>query len=102
PELPGDWFQTHDISIIQPYGGLPADATAAEVEGAGLAIAAALVSMLGGHMVRIDVALSGGLKPTGEPQAIPGLKQMRKVAERTWTKRLIVAGEAPNDPQGAP
>ena len=107
PELAGDWFSSHDIRVFQPYGGAPDGVAAADAESAGLAIAAALVSLLGGHLVRADVALTGGLTPTGELQAVPGLKAMKKVAERGWAKRLVApategqgGGSDPQQDQG--
>lgn len=104
PELADDWFSTHDIRIFQPYGGVSDEVTAADAESAGLAIAAALVSLLGGHLVRSDVALTGGLTASGELQAVHDLKGMKGVAKRTWTKRLVApaanGGGQADPPQG--
>src|SRR5262249_61145910 len=52
PGLDRGWFSRHDIQIFQPYGGLSAGDAAADAASAGLAIVAALVSLLGGHLVR--------------------------------------------------
>jgi hypothetical protein len=98
PELGADWFESHDVRVFQPYGGLPDGVTAAEAEGAGLPIVAALVSLLGAHVVRTDVALTGALTPTGELRPSQGLKGMKKVAERAYTRRLVAPAA---DGQGA-
>ena len=45
---------------------MPARNTAADAASAGLAIVAALVSSLGGHLVRTDVALTGAVTGSGE------------------------------------
>ncbi len=102
PELADDWFSTHAIRIFQPYGGKPAGVTAAHAESAALAIVAALVSSLSGHVVREELALTGGLAPDGTLTPVAGLKKARKAAERAWAKRLIAPTPAEQDDQADP
>jgi len=102
PELADDWFSTHVIRIFQPYGGAPAGVTATHAESAGLAIVAALVSSLTGHLVRTEVALTGGLTAAGDLTPVPGLKKKRQVAERDWAKRLIAPTPAEQGGQAEP
>lgn len=65
PGLDRDWFSRRDIRIFQPCGGMPAEDAAADVASAGVPIVAALVSLLGGHLVRTDVALTGAVAGAG-------------------------------------
>jgi ATP-dependent Lon protease len=90
PELGHDWFSRHDIRIFQPYGGMPAGDAASDASSAGLAIVAALVSLLGGHLVRTDVALTGIISPSGELLPVQDLSKKAHAAQRMYTKQLVV------------
>src|SRR5947209_5030115 len=61
PELPGDWFASHDIHIHVPAGATPKDGPSA-----GVTMATALASLLSGRPVRSDVAMTGEITPTGQ------------------------------------
>lgn len=89
PELDGDWFAKHDIQIVQPYGAVPAHTTPEEWASAGLAVAAALVSLLGGRIVRTDVAVTGKLTPAGELLPVGGFKEKALAAKRDYRQRVV-------------
>jgi ATP-dependent Lon protease len=91
PGLDHDWFSRHDIRIFQPYGGMPAGDAADDAASAGIAIIAALVSLLGGHLVRIDVALTGAVTGSGELLQVRDLSKKVRAAERMYTKQLVVS-----------
>jgi len=99
PGLDHDWFSRHDIRIFQPYGGMPAGDAATDATSAGLAIAAALVSLLGGHLVRTDVALTGAVTATGELLPVHDLSKKARAAQRMYTKQLIVPAANRQDGQ---
>jgi len=96
PELAGDWFAKHEIQLDEPYGGAPAGATAQEWAGAGLAIAAALVSLLSGRIARTDVAVTGGLTAAGELLPVPALKDKAFAAKHSYAQRVVAP--AANEP----
>jgi ATP-dependent Lon protease len=101
PGLDRDWFSGHDIRIFQPYGGMPSGNAAADAASAGLAIVAALVSLLGGHLVRTDVALTGALTPSGELLAVHDLSKKARTAERMYTRQLVVPAANRQDGQSS-
>jgi ATP-dependent Lon protease len=85
PELPDDWFATHDIHIHVPAGAVPKDGPSA-----GVAMATALVSLIRGRPVANDVAMTGELTLTGQVLPIGGLKEKSLAAQRAGIKRIIV------------
>jgi hypothetical protein len=89
PGLDRDWFSRHEFRIFQPYGGLPTGNAAADAASAGLAIVAALVSVLGGHLVRTDVALTGVVSQSGELLPVHDLSKKARAAQRMYTRHLI-------------
>src|SRR4029450_5612819 len=50
PDLPGDWFASHDIHVHVPAGAVPKDGPSA-----GVAMTTALVSLISNRPVRNDV-----------------------------------------------
>ena len=99
PGLDRDWFSRRDIRIFQPYGGIPAGDAAADAASAGLAIVAALVSLLGGHLVRTDVALTGAVTGSGELLPVQDLPKKAQAAQRMYTKQLVVPAANRHDGQ---
>jgi ATP-dependent Lon protease len=92
PALPADWFDRHDLFLLPAFGGLPqglADA-AADWPGTAAAIAAAIVSLLDGHMVRTDVALTGRLGPGGELLPVNGFAASVDTAVKGYARRFVV------------
>ena len=85
PELPDDWFAEHDIHIHVPAGAVPKDGPSA-----GVAMATALSSLVGGRAVSSDVAMTGEVTLTGQVLAVGGLKEKSLAAQRAGIKRVIV------------
>jgi ATP-dependent Lon protease len=90
PELEPDWFANHDIHIHVPSGAIPKDGPSA-----GIAIGAALASLLSGRPVRSDVAMTGEITLTGQVLPIGGLKEKALAAQRNGIKTVIAP--APNE-----
>jgi len=84
PQLPSDWFQTHDIHIHVPAGAIPKDGPSA-----GITMATALVSLLSGRHVRDDVAMTGEMTLTGQVLPIGGLKDKALAAQRNRITTII-------------
>jgi hypothetical protein len=101
PGLDHDWFSRHDIRIFQPYGGMPVGDAATDATSAGLAIVAALVSLLGGHLVRTDVALTGAVTGSGELLAVQDLSKKARAAQRMYTKLLVAPAANRQDGQSS-
>jgi len=96
PALGADWFSRHDLHVRQAYGNLLSGGTTEDGANAAAAIAAALISILGGRMVRNDVAVTGKLTPTGVLLPVGGLKQMAAAAKHGYAVRLVApAGDEP-------
>jgi len=84
PDLPEDWFATHDIHIHVPAGAIPKDGPSA-----GVAMVAALGSLLAGRPVRNDVAMTGEITLTGQMLPIGGLKEKALAAQRNGLRCVI-------------
>ncbi len=85
PELPDDWFATHDVHIHVPAGAVPKDGPSA-----GVAMATALSSLVKGRAVSSEVAMTGEITLTGQVLPVGGLKEKSLAALRAGIKRVIV------------
>jgi ATP-dependent Lon protease len=93
PDLDPDWLARNDLQISEPYGDVPADLTVQNAGSAGLAIAAALVSLISGRLVRTEVAVTGDLTAAGELLPVRGFREKAHCAKRGYA-RLLVAPKA--------
>ncbi|HEY3729504.1 MAG TPA: endopeptidase La [Solirubrobacteraceae bacterium] len=84
PDLPSDWFSTHEIHIHVPAGATPKDGPSA-----GVAMVTALASLLSGRPVRSDVAMTGEVTLTGQVLPIGGLKEKALAAQRNRIRTVI-------------
>ncbi|MBV9338754.1 MAG: endopeptidase La [Solirubrobacterales bacterium] len=84
PELPEDWFATHDIHIHVPAGATPKDGPSA-----GVAMVVALTSLLSARPVRSEVAMTGEITLTGQVLPIGGLKEKALAAQRGGIRSVI-------------
>jgi ATP-dependent Lon protease len=85
PELPDDWFATHDIHIHVPAGAVPKDGPSA-----GVAMTTALASLIRGKAVSSETAMTGEITLTGQVLPVGGLKEKSLAAQRAGIKRIIV------------
>jgi ATP-dependent Lon protease len=85
PELPDDWFATHDLHVHVPAGAVPKDGPSA-----GVAMATALASLVSGRPVKDDVAMTGEVTLTGQVLPVGGLKEKSLAALRAGIKRIIL------------
>jgi ATP-dependent Lon protease len=84
PDLPSDWFRSHDVHIHVPAGAIPKDGPSA-----GITMATALASLLSGRQVRDDVAMTGEMTLTGQVLPIGGLKDKALAAQRNGIATII-------------
>ncbi len=84
PDLPDDYFQTHDLHIHVPAGAIPKDGPSA-----GVTMATALASLISRRAVRHDTAMTGELTLTGQVLPIGGLKEKALAAQDAGLKRVI-------------
>ena len=96
PDLDAEWLARNDLQIVEPYGDVPADLTVQNSASVGLAIAAALVSLISKRPVRTEVAVTGVLNSAGELLPVRGFREKAHCAKRGYA-HLLVAPKA-NEP----
>jgi ATP-dependent Lon protease len=97
PDLPEDWFATHDIHVHVPAGAVPKDGPSA-----GVAMVTALASLVSDTPVRNDVAMTGEITLTGQVLPIGGLKEKSLAAQRAGIKTVIIPDRNEGDVEEIP
>jgi len=91
-EMSGDWFKENQVHIHVPEGSIPKDGPSA-----GIAMATAMVSLLRGIPVRMDVAMTGEVTLRGHVLPIGGLPEKAVAALRAGSKHLIIPADNERD-----
>jgi ATP-dependent Lon protease len=81
----GNFLENVDLHMHVPAGSVPKDGPSA-----GVTMYTALVSLLTGHPVRPDVAMTGEITLRGNVLQIGGLKEKLLAAHRAGIKRVII------------
>ena len=89
--LPPDFFDTHDLHIHVPAGGIPKEGPSA-----GVTLATAIVSAATGRKIRKSVAMTGEISLHGRVLPIGGLKEKTLAAHRAGIREIIIPKE--NEP----
>jgi ATP-dependent Lon protease len=89
--IDADFFRKQDVHIHVPSGAVPKDGPSA-----GVAMVAALVSLLSGRPVRPRVAMTGEISLTGVVLPVGGIKEKVLGAKRAGIREVILPSE--NEP----
>jgi len=92
PDLPDDYFRTHDFHVHVPAGAIPKDGPSA-----GITMATALASRISGRPVRADTAMTGEITLTGQVLPIGGLKEKALAAQRAEVPRIVIPSSNERD-----
>jgi ATP-dependent Lon protease len=80
-----NFFENHDFHVHIPEGAIPKDGPSA-----GIALAAALVSLCTNSKLRSDVALTGEISLTGRILPVGGVKEKLLAARRARIKTVVI------------
>ena len=83
--LEADVFEDHDLHVHVPAGAIPKDGPSA-----GVALIAALTSLLWKRCVRPDVAMTGEITLRGLVLPVGGIKEKMLAAHRAGIKRIVL------------
>jgi ATP-dependent Lon protease len=91
-DLDPAWFEAHDVHVHIPAGAVPKDGPSA-----GITMATAIVSIVSGHPVSDEVAMTGEITLTGQVLQIGGVREKVLAAQRARIKKVILPRE--NEPE---
>jgi ATP-dependent Lon protease len=83
-----DFFENHQIHLHIPAGATPKDGPSA-----GITMATALLSLVRGKKIKMNVAMTGELSLVGRVLPIGGLKEKTIAAKRNKMKQIIIPSQ---------
>ncbi|MEW6089253.1 MAG: endopeptidase La [bacterium] len=87
-----DFFEKHDLHLHVPAGAIPKDGPSA-----GVAITSSLVSLLTGHRVKNNLAMTGEITLRGTVLPVGGIKEKVLAALRAGIKTIILPSKNEKD-----
>ena len=95
--LDPEWFAEHDIHVHVPAGAVPKDGPSA-----GITMVTAIVSLVSGHPVSENVAMTGEVTLTGQVLGIGGVRDKVLAAERAGVSKVVLPKENEPDLEDLP
>ncbi len=87
-----DWFEKQDVHLHVPAGSVPKDGPSA-----GITMATALASLITGHALRSDIAMTGEITLRGQVLPVGGIKEKVLAAHRFGITTVILPARNEKD-----